>query len=138
MNTAMSCLYSRVITSSPDDQRSTLPNICDLQSSRSIYSPVSIRCREPHSATNGSYGTRHKSGSLSVTEHRTALYRTRSRMAATALTTSRSVKTSDSAQVLRSKTQPQSLAMPCPANVVRACVAGTKYSVGELETVLNQ
>lgn len=136
MNTAVSCLYSEVSNSSTDDQRSPFPNVSDLPPSAIRYPPRSIRCRPAQSRVRavtrqGDRSTRQKSGFVSVLEHRSALALSRSKMATS---TSRSA-TRTTSEPARSKTATRSasgsLAMPCPSNAVRACVAGTKYSVGK-------
>ena len=124
MNANKVCLYSEVIHFSPDDQRSAPPNIC----------VGSAGSGSPHSSSIDeglrSSCLKQRRGYQVLSEHCTALQR--SRMATAASMRSQSVKITEQA---RSRTA-QSLALPCPSNVVRVCVAGTKYSVGKLEKQL--
>ena len=125
MNASKVCLYSEVIQSIPDDQRSAPRNICvDRAGSGSPHSSsINEGLLKSSSVTQ-------RRGYQALSEHRVALLR--NRMATAASAGSQSVKTTEQA---RSKTA-QSLALPCPSNVVRVCVAGTKYSVGKLEMQL--
>ena len=125
MNASKVCLYSEVIQSIPDDQRSA---------PRNIYVERAGSC-SPHSSSINesllrSSSVTQRRGYQILSEHREALLR--NRMATAASTGSQSVKTTEQT---RSKTA-QSLALPCPSNVVRVCVAGTKYSVGKLKVQL--
>ena len=122
MNASKVCLYSEVIRCAPDDQRSTPLNVCD-------------RADSPHSSSidvglSSSCATQRR-GYTALSENRTALPRSLSMATATSIG-SQSAKITEQA---RTKTA-QSLALPCPSNVVRVCVAGTKYSVGKLKVQL--
>ena len=119
MNTTKLCLYREAIKSDTNDQRSTQSNIICVRPG-TAQSTSTLRCEPGREVT-----TKQRGGFLAFSKHRTALLR--SSMATSASTGSRGAKTSDQ---VRSKTA-ASLALPCPSDVVRACVAGTKYSVGK-------
>ena len=128
MNASKVCLYSEVIYSVPDDQRSALTNICAADRAGSLHA-ASINAKGL--LLRSSCVTRRRGYQAPSAEHRAALLR--NRMATAASTGSQSVKIVKQA---RSKTA-QSLALPCPSNVVRVCVAGTKYNVGKLTMQLH-
>ena len=109
MNASKVCLCSKVILSALDDQRSVPLNICDGANSQHSYSDTD----EGAGPSSDSCVTQ-SNGYLALSEQRAALLRSRMATAATK--------------------DAQLLALPCPSNVVRACVAGTKYSVGKLKT----
>lgn len=138
MNAGKVCLYSEVIQSIPDDQRSAPRNICaDSAGSPLAHSSDSID--EGLLSLRNSCVTQRRGyqpQALSA-EHRTRAAFLKNRMATATSTGTQSVlKISlKNTEQVRSKTA-QSLALPCPSNVVRVCVAGTKYSVGKLEIQL--
>ena len=114
-------MLAEVIEATRDDQRSA-PNICALPSR---LSNSSTRC--DIQGGTGSCASERRSGFPHLFEYRAPLPR---RMA-TSTSASPSAKPTD--HVPTKKRQAQSLALPCPSNAVRACVAGTKYSVGEMK-----
>lgn len=126
MNASKVCLYSEVIRSIPDDQRSALTNICATDRAGSLHAAHSSSINAKGLLLRSSCVTRRRGYQAPSAEHRAALLR--NRMATAASTGSQSVKIVEQA---RSKIS-QSLALPCPSNVVRVCVAGTKYNVGKL------
>jgi hypothetical protein len=130
MNASKVCLYSEVIHSIPDDQRSAPVNICadrtgSLHAHSSSINAESLPLRSSCVRLKRGYRA-------SSAEHRAALFR--NRMATAASIGSQSVKII--VEQARSKTA-QSLALPCPSNVVRVCLAGTKYNVGKLKIQLH-
>ena len=133
MNASKVCLYSEVIRSIPDDQRSALTNICATDRAGSLHAAhsSSINAKGLPAPLRSSCVTRRRGYEAPSAEHRATLLR--NRMATAASTGSQSVKIVEQA---RSKIS-QSLALPCPSNVVRVCVAGTKYNVGKLTVQLH-
>ncbi len=130
MNASKVCLYSEVIHSIPDDQRSAPVNICADRTGSLHAHSSSINAESlPLRSSSVRLKRRYRAPSA---EHRAALLR--NRMATAASIGSQSVKIV--VEQARSKTA-QSLALPCPSNVVRACLAGTKYNVGKLKIQLH-